>query len=71
MADDKLVLSTLAENDPLDHYTNIGNRLMVLHRRLNARDGIPTFAKNCEDIRAEIQRLEDVQKLHLPQSDEP
>jgi hypothetical protein len=52
--------------DPLDHYTNIGNRLIDLHRKLDARRNNPAHKLNCEQIEAEIARLEDVQRLHAP-----
>jgi hypothetical protein len=54
------------EIDPLDHYTNIGRRLLSLQRMLDARKNNPAHKQNCEEIRAEIARLEDVRRVHAP-----
>lgn len=35
-----------------------GTRLMRLRETLKAREGVPGYEKNCEDIKAEIARLE-------------
>lgn len=37
------------------------NRLDSLRKKLAARDGIPGYKKNCEALRLEIARLEQVQ----------
>lgn len=56
----------MAGTDPLDHYANVGNRLVELHRKLAARSGNPAFEQNCESIRAEIARLDNLQHSHAP-----
>jgi hypothetical protein len=40
-------------------------RIQALKRKLAAREGKKEFAKNCEDLRAEIARLENCQELDL------
>jgi len=40
-------------------------RLALLRRRLKAREGKKEYEKNCEEIRAEIARLESCQGLDL------
>jgi hypothetical protein len=40
-------------------------RLASLRAKLKARDKVPGFEKNCEAIRAEIQRLETCSDLDL------
>lgn len=35
-----------------------GERLLKLRRKLAARDGVPGYEKNCEELRAGISRLE-------------
>lgn len=35
-------------------------RLASLRKKLKAREGTPGYEKNCEDIRAEIVRLEEI-----------
>lgn len=37
-----------------------GERLLKLRRKLASREGIPGYKKNCEDLRIEIARLEQV-----------
>jgi septal ring factor EnvC (AmiA/AmiB activator) len=37
-----------------------GVRLLKLRKKLAARDGLPGFKKNCEALRAEIARLEQI-----------
>lgn len=38
--------------------TNESERLASLRKKLKARDKVPGYEKNCEEIRAEIARLE-------------
>lgn len=40
-------------------------RLASLRKKLKAREGKKEYAKNCEEIRAEIARLENCQDLDL------
>lgn len=40
-------------------------RLALLRRKLKARQGKKEYGKNCEEIRAEIARLEKCQGLDL------
>lgn len=40
-------------------------RLASLRKKLKARDGKKEYEKNCEEIRAEIARLENCQGLDL------
>ena len=40
-------------------------RLAALRKKLKAREGKKEYEKNCEDIRAEIDRLECCQNLDL------
>lgn len=40
-------------------------RMASLRRKLAAREGKKEFAKNCEEIRAELARLEKCQGLDL------
>lgn len=44
----------------LEHIHGVPQRIANLKAKLKARDGKKEFAKNCEDIRAEIARLEAV-----------
>lgn len=69
----------MSEIDPLDHYHNIGERLVVLRERLKARAGKSAYdfsarkkgavkpgKDNVTALREEIDRLENLQKKHDP-----
>jgi len=47
----------------LESLHKTGTRLVQLRDKLNAREGISEYEKNCEAIRAEIARLEQAPEI--------